>query len=152
MAGDERLQSTSRVEFAPGVSVARSDLRFSFSRSGGPGGQAVNKLSTRAELRVAVDAIEGVDDAAAARLRRLAGKRLNQSDEIVLHAETYRSQLDNKNAALEKLTELVRAALVKPKVRRKKKPSRAMIERRLEAKRRTGEKKRQRQTRRRLDE
>src|SRR5690606_23893594 len=95
MAGDERLQSTSRVEFAPGVSVARSDLRFTFSRSGGPGGQAVNKLSTRAELRVAVDAIEGVDDAAAARLRRLAGKRLNQSDEIVLHAETYRSQLDN---------------------------------------------------------
>jgi|SRR5688572_11824405 len=147
MGASPQGQSTSVLEFAPGVVVGRAALRFTFSRSSGPGGQAVNKISSKAHLRVSVGAIEGLDANAAARLRSLAGRRLTQDDEILLEAETYRSQLDNKQACLQKFRDLVRAALVKPKVRRKKKPSRAMIEKRLDSKRRISEKKRLRQSR-----
>jgi ribosome-associated protein len=102
----------------------------------------VNKLSTRAQLRINIDAIHGLDEGAQARLRALAGRRMTSEDEIVLESETYRSQLDNKEACVEKLRGLVRAALIRPKIRRKKRPSRAMIENRLETKRRSSEKKR----------
>jgi ribosome-associated protein len=141
-------QPESALELAPGVWIARSDLDFTFSRSSGPGGQAVNKLSTRAQLRVAVGVIQGLDEPAAARLRRLAGKRLTQEDEILLEAQTYRSQLDNKQLAIERLQQLVTAALVRPKVRRKKKPTRAMKEKRLAGKRLQSEKKQSRREKR----
>ena len=129
------------VELAAGVAIDRSSLRFSFSRSGGPGGQAVNKLSTRAELRVAVAAIRGLRDDAAARLRRLAGQRLNKLDEIVLHADTHRSQRDNRDECLAKLLEMVSKAAIQPRKRKKVRPTRAMIQRRLDSKRQRSEKK-----------
>jgi ribosome-associated protein len=136
------------IEFGNGVWIAKGDLQFTFSRSSGPGGQAVNKLSTRATLRVTVKSIQGLDEAARDRLRALAGKRLTQADEILIDAETHRSQLDNKIACLEKFTNMVRSAMKRPKVRRKSKPTRSMIEKRLASKRRTGEKKSLRQSRR----
>lgn len=136
------------VEFGPGVWVVRKDLHFTFSRSSGPGGQAVNKLSTRATLRVSPNDIHGLDDAARNRLRALAGKRLKQDDQILIDAETHRSQLDNKSACLEKFTAMVRAAMRKPKVRRKLKPTRSMIEKRLASKRKMSEKKSLRQSKR----
>jgi len=129
------------IVLAPGVQLPRAAARFSFSRSGGPGGQAVNKLSTRAELRVAVGAIQGMPDDAADRLRRLAGRRLTAADEIVIHAETYRSQLDNKQACIERLQAMVKQAMKKPRIRRKTKPSKAAQEKRLAAKRAHAEKK-----------
>jgi ribosome-associated protein len=134
-------QSGNAVVFAPGVWIAPANLRFAFSRSSGPGGQAVNKLSTRAELRVAVRDIHGMDDHAAARLRASAGRRLTQEDEIIIQAETYRSQLDNKQACLDRLDSMVKQALIRPKKRRKTKLSRSMIEKRLESKRRQSQKK-----------
>jgi ribosome-associated protein len=148
MAAHEDQSRPGALEFGSGEWIARSDLRFTFSRSSGPGGQAVNKLSTRATLRVAVNAIQGLDDAARDRLRALAGKRLTQDDDILIDAETHRSQLDNKLACIEKFTAMVRSAMKRPKVRRKSKPTRSMIEKRLASKRRTSEKKLLRQTRR----
>ena len=133
--------SPGSFSIAPGVRVARRDLTFSFSRSSGPGGQAVNKLSTRAQLRVRISAIHGLDDAARDRLRKLAGRRLVDDDFILFHADLHRSQLDNKQACLVRLRDLVIAAMRTPKVRKKRKPTRAMIERRLESKRRRSEKK-----------
>ena len=131
----------SRLEFGPGVWIERDALRFDFSRASGPGGQAVNKLSTRAQLHVSVRDIRGMDDHAAARLRRLAGKRLTLDDELLIQAQTHRSQHDNKQACIDRLRELVAAALVRPKTRKKSKPTRGMIERRLESKRRQSHKK-----------
>jgi ribosome-associated protein len=130
------------IRLAASVWAAPGAIRFTFSRSSGPGGQAVNKLSTRAQLRIAVADINGLSPDAAGRLRSMAGRRLTQDDEIALEAETYRSQLDNKQACIEKLAALVQAAQVRPKVRRKRKPTRAMIRKRLELKRRTSQKKR----------
>ena len=148
MSAFDDQEKRGAAEFGPGVWIARNDLQFTFSRSSGPGGQAVNKLSTRATLRVQVQAIHGLDDAARDRLRALAGKRLTQRDEILIDAETHRSQLDNKLATLEKLTGMVRSAMKRPKVRRKSKPTRSMIEKRLASKRRASEKKSLRQSKR----
>ena len=124
------------LEVAPGVHVTPSALRFQFARSGGPGGQNVNKLNTKAELWVPLTAITGLSDRAAARLRRLAGRRLTQSDELHLTAETERTQEGNRSAVMERLRHLLLQALHEPKPRRKTKPSRASKQRRLDAKKR----------------
>lgn len=137
-----------RVRMAAGVWIARGDLHFSFSRSGGPGGQAVNKVSTRAQMRVPLAALHGLPDDAAARLKRLAGRRITADGELLITAETFRSQLDNRRACLERLRAMVAAALVRPKVRKVKKPTRSMIERRLRRKRLHSEKKQVRRSRR----
>ena len=129
------------LELAPDVWVDRGALRFAFSRSGGPGGQTVNKLSTKAELRVAVESIVGLSPQAVERLRTLAGRRLTQDDELVLVASTTRSQLDNKMACEQRLRDLVAEALKVPKPRKPTKPTRASVERRLSDKRRTSAKK-----------
>ena len=128
-------------DLAPGVWVRGRDLRFAFSRSSGPGGQAVNKLSTRAELRVEVAVIVGLSDAAAARLRRLAGRRLTRRDELLFQADTHRSQLENKRACIDRLRALVVDALNPPKPRKVRRISRAMIRKRLDAKRKRADKK-----------
>jgi len=139
---------SSSERLAPGIHVAADDLRFTSSRSGGPGGQAVNKLNTQVQLHVAVSAISGLSEAGRGRLRRLAGQRLTSHDEIVIQAQTHRSQLDNRRACLVRLAQLVAEAAVEPKRRKKSRPSRAMIERRLAAKRRRSDKKSSRRWRR----
>ena len=134
-------QPESAETLAPGVWVRQADLHFTAARSGGPGGQAVNKLNTQVQLRLAVEAIEGLSDRARQRLRRLAGQRLTRNDELVIQAQTHRSQLDNKRACLDRLRALAVEAVSEPKPRKKTRPSRAMIRRRLDAKRRQSEKK-----------
>ncbi len=138
-------QPSRAVELDTGVWVARKDLRYSFARAGGPGGQAVNKLSTKAHLRVSVPAIVGLPPQAVLRLRRLAGHRLTQDDELVFAAATHRSQLDNKRACMERLRALVAKAAREPKLRKATKPSRARIAKRLEHKRQQSDKKAGRQ-------
>lgn len=121
-----------------GVRVPDSVLRFSYTASPGPGGQNVNKRATKAELRVDVAALP-LDPAAAARLRTLAGKRLNLAGEIVLVSDDLRSQARNKAACIERLGELLVAARRPPKVRRATKPTASSRRRRVETKRRASE-------------
>jgi len=123
------------LELGPGVTIAAADVAFSFSRSSGPGGQAVNKLCTRAELRVTVEAIAGLSELVRRRLRDLAGHRLTKADEILIVAETERSQLDNRRECVKRLRALVAQAMAVPKKRRPTRPSRSSIEKRLETKR-----------------
>lgn len=130
-----------RLGDEPAAWVDPADLAFAFSRSSGPGGQAVNKLSTKAELRVRIEAIGGLTDRMRDRLRKLAGKRLTRDDELLFAADTMRSQLDNKQACIERLAALVAEAVNLPKPRRPTRPSRAAKERRLAEKRKRGEKK-----------
>jgi ribosome-associated protein len=135
---DRRL-TAGALEIAPGVSVAADAIRLQFARSGGPGGQNVNKLNTKAQLWVRIDHIVGLSNRALARLRTLAGSRLTQQDEIHLRAETERSQEANREEVFERLRELIVQARVEPKPRRKTRPSRASKQRRLESKRRRGQ-------------
>ena len=104
-------------------------------RSPGPGGQNVNKVSSACELRFYVAATSLLDEEGKQRLRALAGRRLTQSDEIVLEAHRHRSQEANRRDAITRLEDLIIAARHVPKPRRKTRPSRAVKARRLEGKR-----------------
>lgn len=128
---------------APGVVVPSSALRFSYSRSAGPGGQNVNKRSTRAQLRVGVAAL-GLAPGPLARLERAAGSLLTAGGELVISADESRSQKLNRRSCVSRLQALVREAVRKPKVRRPTKPTAGSERRRLEAKKQRGEIKKQR--------
>ncbi len=129
------------LELSPGVWIEPRDLRFSFSRSSGPGGQSVNKVSSRAELRVALTSIIGLSQQAHARLRKIAGRRLTQNDELLFDADTFRSQIDNKQACIDRFRSLITRAATIPKPRKARRISRSMVEKRLATKRKRADKK-----------
>ena len=126
-------------EIIPGVRVPESAMRFQYARSGGPGGQNVNKLNTKAELWVPLGAIWGLSERAVERLKSMAGKRLTAAGEIHIASETERTQEGNRTAVLDRLRALLAAAAHEPKRRRKTRPTRASKKRRLESKRRKSE-------------
>ena len=127
------------IELAPGVFAPDDGVRLQFARSGGPGGQNVNKLNTKAELWVRLDLLRGLSEAATARLRHLAGRRLTAEGEIHLTSESERGQEGNRAQVFERLREMILRAKVEPKARRKTKPSRAARARRLDQKKRRGQ-------------
>src|SRR5437764_9022117 len=106
------------LEVGPGVFLSAAAMRFQFSRSGGPGGQNVNKLNTKAELWVPVGAISGLSHAALQRLKSSAGRRLTAADEIHLVGESERGQEGNRAAVMERLREMIVRAKVELKVKR----------------------------------
>lgn len=118
-----------------------SRLEWSFSRSSGPGGQHVNKTSTKATLRVRLDDLGGLDDGSRERLCSIARSWLAQGTDLVIQADEARSQVDNREAALRRLRAVIVQAATPPKIRRRTKPTRGSKERRLESKKREGEKK-----------
>lgn len=134
---------TRDLRIGPGVSVPESLLRFSFSPSSGPGGQNVNKRSTRAELRTTIADLP-IPPAARSRLRRLGGSRVTADGELVIVADEHRSQRQNRDACTERFVELARRALVPPRPRKKTRPTRGSVERRIRAKKEKGEKKERR--------
>jgi len=142
--------NTGRVRLAPRVYVPREALRFSTARSGGPGGQNVNRRSTKVELRLALrDLPLGRD--AMRRLRDLAGSRLIRSDDpddehILIVAQTHRSQKRNRDACLDRLGELIVRARTRPKPRKPTRPTQASKRRRLEEKKKRSEKKHRRRS------
>lgn len=130
---------------APGVVIPASELEWSASRSSGPGGQNVNRVSTKVELRFDLRQTRALDSGTRARLRDKARSRLDADGKLVIVSQTTRSQAQNLELARERLAALIRAALTPPKPRRATRPTRASKERRLEGKRRASDKKRTRQ-------
>ncbi len=135
-----------RIPIAPGISLAESALHFTFSRSGGPGGQNVNKLSTKAMLTVHIqDLAEMLPVWALKRLLIHAGSRLaGDGERLVITDSSSRSQQSNRQACIAKLRVMVVEAMNRPKRRRATKPSRGSIQRRLDAKRHRSKRKSER--------
>ena len=126
------------------VTVPRGELVARATRAGGPGGQHVNTSSTRVELLWNVRDSAALDDATRERLLARLARRLDAAGNVRVVASATRSQRRNREAAEERLAELVRRALATSRKRIATKPSRAAKEARLTAKRRRSEKKRER--------
>jgi ribosome-associated protein len=126
------------------IAIPDEELEWKFIRSSGPGGQNVNKVASAVQLRFLLPQNTTLPAAVRSRLQRLAGQRLVDDGTILLTARNDRSQEQNRRAALERLADLVRAALIEPKIRKKTRPTRASKERRIDTKKRRAGTKRQR--------
>lgn len=123
------------------LTLPAAELTVSYVRSSGPGGQRVNKVATKVQLRWTFADSGVLDNAAKARLRRDNPSRITRDGDLLIECSTHASQSRNLNDARARLADIVRASRVRPKRRKKTRPSRASVERRLKAKRRNSEKK-----------
>jgi len=131
----------------PTIVLSDAEIEERFVRASGPGGQNVNKVATAVQLRFDPSRSAALDEDVRDRLRALAGARLTDEGVIVIDARTHRTQSQNRDEARERLADLIRRALVRPKRRHKTKPSRAARERRVDAKKHRGQTKQSRSRR-----
>ena len=126
------------------ITIPAAELKVSFARSAGPGGQNVNKVNTKAMLRWAARESATLPPAVKTRLLARYGNRINNEGELVLTSDEHREQARNLTACREKLRAMILSVLKPPRRRVKTKPTRASVERRIVSKQRQGEKKRSR--------
>lgn len=141
---DKDSMTSAGVDIAPGVRIAQSELELRAITGGGPGGQHVNRSATRVELRWNVRSTQALNELQRARVEAKLASRLDANGTIRIVAGEYRSQLQNRRAAVERLSSLLTRALVVTPTRKKTKPTHASVARRLDEKRKRADRKERR--------
>jgi len=118
------------------LSIPMREIHFSFIRASGPGGQHVNRSATAVQLRFDVQNSPSLSVEIKNRLSRLAGSRLSKDGVLTIEAQEFRSQMRNRDEALQRLARLIRLATMRKKTRRPTRPTFAAKKRRLETKKR----------------
>ena len=116
------------------ISISEKEIQEDFVRASGPGGQNVNKVATAVQLRFNVVNAPSLPEDVKQRLIRIAGKKMTDNGVLIIDSREHRTQNRNREQALDRLVELIKKALEKPKRRIKTKPTRAAKERRLQGK------------------
>lgn len=129
------------IEVTDSISLGDDEIKLEFVQSSGPGGQNVNKVASKAQLRFDTNSPSLPEDVRD-RLRQIAKNRISEDGILLIEARRYRSQDQNRADAINRLVALIRKATEQPKTRRRTKPTQASIQKRLESKRRRGEVKR----------
>jgi len=132
------------IKITDSIYINESEVKESFIRSSGPGGQHVNKVATAVQLRFNAKTSENISKEVYNRLRTIAGSKLTEDGNLIIVSRVHRSQIQNRQVALDKLISLLQQAAKKPKRRKKTRPSRASVEKRLRNKRLQSEKKKSR--------
>ena len=123
------------------ITLNEDEIAYEFVRSSGPGGQHVNKVSTAVQLRFDAAGTLSLPEDVRARLMRIARNKISTEGILLIDSRGTRSQLKNKEEALERLIHLIDLACQKPKPRKKTKPSLAARQRRLDSKKQRSRKK-----------
>ena len=134
------------IQVTDTIALNENEIQLEFIRASGPGGQNVNKVSTAVQLRFDAAGSSAINDAIYERLKKIAGRRMTAAGVLILKANRFRSQDQNRQDAVNRLVLLIQRAMEKPKHRRPTRPSAAARQRRLAAKRHHGEIKRRRKS------
>ncbi|WP_268124722.1 alternative ribosome rescue aminoacyl-tRNA hydrolase ArfB [Roseivirga pacifica] len=118
-----------------------AELKFETSRSSGPGGQNVNKTESRVTLRFAVTSSEVLCEEERTRLQQKLANKLTSEGELLISSEKHRGQLQNKEETVKLFQQILTKAFTEPKKRKKTKPSKAAVQKRIDGKKKLGEKK-----------
>ncbi len=130
------------IKITDTLTLDESEIHMDFIHASGPGGQNVNKVATAVQLRFDVMNSPSLPDDVGGRLIKLAGSRMTKDGVLIIQAHRFRTQEKNRQDAIKRLVDLISKASVKPKIRRKKRPSFASKLQRLETKRKRNEVKR----------
>ena len=126
------------IEITSEISISESELSFEFVRSGGPGGQKVNKTSSAVVLKFDIGHSPSLPDEVKNRLKAICGRRVNREGFLVIHARQYRSAVRNRESAVNRLIRLIRRASEIPVERKQTKPSATSERDRLAEKKKRG--------------
>ncbi len=133
------------LKITPSITINEKELHLDYIRASGPGGQNVNKVATAVQLRFDIRA-STLPEEVKTRLFHLAGKRVSSEGILLIEARQFRTQEQNREDAIQRLVMLVHRATVKPKARKKTKPTKTAKEKRLQSKKRRGDVKKSRRS------